>query len=453
MNLLAFVTSARNSAVTFVVLLLIVYGVAPLAIEQFTRDKNVWMELALMASVSGGAILIGSMLPIFDRQFDERQVRLRIDVKYLHITVWTLFALFALVTVMTAPAVPLFSALFETHTGTELDAQRGAFLKGRQGWEAALLYGSTLFTGTFLPYSLARMYFDRNKGRVPATVGFLVYAELFLQKALFIQVVTPIFYLFMQRKLGSVRGLVLLFAACIGLMYMNTVLARGVLPQTELEKMVAQREAAEQEEGRLQKQAENNTSALNRQEPSDIAEDNKRIDLIPPKFFSAKFLPLSSKEHVVWRLVAVPIFTAADAIRLFETKYQGALLMGATSTAIALATGTKRIAYEVEVFAFQWGQNDTAASNSVYFTEAFVNFGWAGLVVFSLVVGLAFRMFAKSSDEGFKAIWPLFAYNISQAGLIGTLLSNGYLLLFMIGLFVTFTTKETEALPEAAVRV
>ena len=83
----------------------------------------------------------------------------------------------------------------------------------------------------------------------------------------------------------------------------------------------------------------------------------------------------------------------------------------------------------------------TGSSNSVYFTEAFVNFGWIGLLVFGYVVGLLMRLFAMSRDEAFRALWPLFALGIYTSGLIGLLLSNGFVLLFALALFVKFRVR------------
>ena len=69
------------------------------------------------------------------------------------------------------------------------------------------------------------------------------------------------------------------------------------------------------------------------------------------------------------------------------------------------AFGLHRVEFERLVFAYEWGQNaaGTGSTNSVYVIEAFVNFGWAGVAIFSAVVGLMFRVFAQSEDEAFRA--------------------------------------------------
>jgi hypothetical protein len=135
--------------------------------------------------------------------------------------------------------------------------------------------------------------------------------------------------------------------------------------------------------------------------------------------------------------------TAADAIRVLQEQFSGQPLWGATSSFVASLFGMERIEFERLVFAAQWGQNatGTGSSNSVYITEAFINFGWSGVVIFSFLIGLMMRMFAVSRDEAFRALWPLFAFGVYTSGLIGLLLSNGFVLLFAIALFTRIRVR------------
>ena len=114
--------------------------------------------------------------------------------------------------------------------------------------------------------------------------------------------------------------------------------------------------------------------------------------------------------------------------------------MGATSTVIAGLTGKEKIQFERDVFAAQWGQNETGtgSSNSLYVTEAFVNFGHAGVVIFSVLVGLILRFFAQSKDEAFRSLWMLFALGVYTAPLTGMLFSNGFLVLMLISARIRF---------------
>ncbi len=131
-------------------------------------------------------------------------------------------------------------------------------------------------------------------------------------------------------------------------------------------------------------------------------------------FFSVSYAPQGGLQHLIWRSVAIPLVTAADAIRVLQEQFSGQPLWGATSSFVASLFGMERIEFERLVFAAQWGQNETGtgSSNSVYITEAFINFGWSGVVIFSFLIGLMMRMFAVSRDEAFRALWPLFAFGV-----------------------------------------
>jgi hypothetical protein len=151
-------------------------------------------------------------------------------------------------------------------------------------------------------------------------------------------------------------------------------------------------------------------------------------------FFSANYLPQSPLEYLVWRSVAIPIVTAADAIQLFYLQFDGEPLWGATSSLLSGIFGRERVEFERLVFAAQWGQNETGSgsANSVYITESFVNFGWAGVVAFSGLVGMILRMFTKSHDEAFRSLWFMFCFGVYTSGLIGQLFSNGFIIVFLL---------------------
>lgn len=72
-----------------------------------------------------------------------------------------------------------------------------------------------------------------------------------------------------------------------------------------------------------------------------------------------------------------------------------------------------------------------------------MNFGWAGVVGFSAVVGLLLRLFAQSKDEAFRALWLLFCVSLFAAGLLGIAFSNGFLLVFLLVIFTRIGATPT----------
>ena len=225
---LRFVTDPRYSAAWFVLALGTVYAVTPLLINLFV-DQNPYMwKIGLLSGVAAICVVIGFLIPVVDFQFGPNGWRLPISFGVLHGAIWVVFAIFLIVTLTTAESIPLLSALKGGHTSVELEAQRGAFLKMRTGWEAGLGYVSAVLATALLPYSLAALFVRRASGRFSALSLFLFYVESHLQKALFIQMVTPLFYLTAQRKIWNYYALVALVLGSAGLLYLNTVLARGV---------------------------------------------------------------------------------------------------------------------------------------------------------------------------------------------------------------------------------
>lgn len=430
-GILRFLTEPRYSGYFFAAALFLIYGAAPLAVYWLIDGNPYMLTLGTMTCVAAIMVVLGFHLAFFDRLIAEHRFRLSVPLPVFQIIVWGAFLAFFVVTVATADAVPLVSALTGTFSAEALDAQRGAFLKTREGWEASLPYVSGVFAGTLLPFALALLLLHKMRGRFLALASFCVYSLSFLQKALFIQVVTPPAYLAARRVIWNYLGLAALIAGSVGMLYLNTMLARGIQEPEMIEQIIAER-------AERQLELERGSGGSRKRNPAESG-------LFPPDFFSADFYPVSTAEHLVWRAVAVPIFTAADAIKVFDTKLEGRHLHGATSSFIAAIFRLPRVNYDAEVYASQWGAKAVGRANSVYITEAYVNFGWPGIIGFSLLVGLAFRVFARSRNEAVRSMWLLFAYNVIQASLIGTLLSSGFVLVFIFALFIRFTATDSEA--------
>lgn len=417
-KLIYFLTDARNSGYFFAAAVFLVYGLAPLAIHTFIQPNESMLWLSAMSCAAAVMIVAGFKLPLFDRLIRPHRWRIPVNERFFHASIWMLFLAFCVVTFATADNIPIISALKGGLSQEELDIQRGAFLKTREGWGSGLGYVSAVFVGTLLPYSLARLFWTKK-----SIVGFSglallsAYTLSYLQKALIIQAVAPLLYLSGRRLIWNYLGLSALIFGTLGIIYTNTVLSVGVKQEEKVQKKIEERSQVS------------------------LRPDSRWV-LVPPNFFSADFKHVSTKEYLVWRAVAVPIFTAADAVKVFHTKFDSKPLLGATSSPIAALFGMKRINYDAEVFAIQWGASDIGRSNSVYVTDGYVNFGWAGVVLFSLLVGLGFRIFAVSSDEALRSMWPLFAFNIFQGSLIGTLLSGGFALLFIIALFASLRMSD-----------
>ncbi|MBZ9782646.1 hypothetical protein K9857_13965 [Pseudomonas sp. REP124] len=397
-------TSTRIAVFLFVLAVSLVYMWLPLFVNFALLPSEYFLKLAFMTFFAIVSVLVGYSVPLFDSRFRPHAIRIRIPPNTVHFFVWFVFIFFLFITLYTAPAIPILSAISGADTD-ELSVQRGAFLKGREGAEVALIYVSTIFVSAFLPYSLARMFIDKHKYRYVFLLIFFGYSVSFLQKALFLNALLPLFYIASQRKKISFATAVILVVACAGVLYLVTLLAMGG---------TADSTAVTQSGG-----------------------------VSAPEFYSSKYLPSGAIDHLVWRIVAVPMFTAADTLVVLKQQFDDLPLLGATSTFFSALFSLDRVYLEKLVFEYEWGWNDTANSNAVFFTEGFANFGWLGVWLYSFFVGQTFRWFRKSEDDAFKALWLIYFLGLFTGGLIGTLLSNGYLLMFFANFFLSVRAKTT----------
>lgn len=399
-GLLARLTRAEAGPAYLAGAMLFGYCLLSLAVMSLLEAGEYFGELAAFCALSVACIWLGSSITLLDGIFEGQAHRLPLPASACVASVWTVFVAFALLAWATADRIPLLAALGGADPET-IAVLRELFLKGREGWQSSFVYINAILSGALIPYSIALMFLRRMPGRWLAFSFFLLFCISFVEKAFFLKAAFPLLYLVAQRRVRTPLSPNVLLWATAGLLLLVTVFSG----------------AGSAEEARSDE-----------------------------TFFSAAYVPQGPLGHIVWRSVAIPLVTAADAVRVLHEDFNGRVLWGATSSLLAALTGTERVEYERLVFAAQWGQNETGtgSSNSVFITEAYVNFGWGGVALFSLAVGLLMRLFARSRDDAFRALWMLFALGVYTSGFIGLLFSNGFVLLFAIGLFVRFTGPQDE---------
>jgi hypothetical protein len=383
-------TSAEKAASHFTLAFLLTYSVMPIVVAALLPIESYFGDLARIAAVGGVFVLLGSRCRWMDRAFTGRNPRISVDGRFLVYTVWSVFIVFVLMLWVTAPAVPAAAALAGADP-SQLAEMREMFLKARTGFEASFVYINSFITGALLPYCIAWMFVHSIRGRWSLVIFFFIYALSFIEKAFFLKAFFPLLFLFSQGFINSRLSLRSMAAIGIVLLSIVTLLSGS-----------------------------GNVGAEGSEE-----------------FFSVGFIPTTGVEHLLWRSVAIPMLTAADAFRVFYSEFGGTYLYGATSSVLAALTGVPRIEFERLVFAAQWGQNElgTGSANSTFVIEAFIDFGYLGVALFGWVIGLIFRSFNLTRDRAYQAMWMLFGFGIYNSGLIGIFLSNGFILLIMIGIF------------------
>lgn len=390
--------SPNNSLSVFGFALLMAYGVVPFFAWCVGSASDEYLVLAGLTCLALLAMCFGGNWAIFDHRIGTDSALVQVDGKCVVALIWCLFFVFGLYVIFTAPTVPLLSAL-QGVDAYSLSEERGAFLKGRQGIESALLYISTIMTSTLVPYSLLHAFAFGYRIRYIALALFIIYCLSFMQKALFLNALMPLIVLIAMKGYLSRRLVCFVaagtFVALLGLVAFSY-------------------------------------------------DGNKPETLVAGSYFSASYLPAGSLDYLVWRVFVVPIFTAADTLAVHREMFNSEHLFGATSSFFAFVCGFDRVNIERHVADYQFGgSSQIANSNAVFFIDGFVNFGWLGVFLYGLVAGQVFRLFRFSGDLAFRALWPIFAFQLFSGSLIGTVLSNGWGLLVLCALF--FKVSEWKA--------
>jgi hypothetical protein len=404
------------------------YGLFPAVVQAVWGIDVYYWKLATVATIAAASIVAGFHIPVFDHLL--QGVRpIVLPARPVAYGIWGAFTVLVLVILVTADGIPFISALAGASTAQDLVVQRQDFLAARQGWEAVLPYLNVMFMGSIIPYALGVLFVNQHALRWIVLPLIIAYSLLALEKILVVKVLAPLFILGLRRRAWNTAILVFMAVLTLGVFYLTTHLSRGeTLPK---DMAIAE--------------------AISKAAPAAQAPATSSV----VTYFSTAYQPGGAIDLLIWRSIAVPMFTAADALKVIDNELDNQLQFGATSTFLApiakIVTGRDKINFDAMVYTYQWGSH-LGRANSAYFNEARVNFGWPGVVGFSLIIGLCLRMFSRSPDPAFAALWPLFCWNVFQAGLIGTLLSNGFVLVFAFVLLFHVEETGAEASPNVALR-
>jgi len=383
----------RNYAFAYLLVFVIPYALVPylFAFQLYPEFVGVMINIASLSYL--GFLVSLFLSPSISIPFP----RLIIDYQKLLFLVFLVFLLVVFIIFFTAPRIPILESLRGANA-EDLAEHRESFLKARTGWESSLGYIVALITGAVMPYLIA-MSFEKNyRYRFVYALFFFLYCVSFLEKAFFLKLLIPLFFILYgkssNKKLFLLKGGAFLFS----LLAMMFILA-GV---------------------------NSNTAAASDEDA-----------------FSLLYTPTGVSEKIFWRAGVVPIITALDGIRVFVNDLNSQFLMGATSSVLAFFTGAERINFERLLFQSQFGGAETGSANQFYGIEAFINFGYPGVFLFAIMVGWIVRYAIKSGDKVLVAMMPLFFYYLYSAGLIGTIFSNGFLLLFLMTRFLSLNKNES----------
>lgn len=378
-------TSPGMAGVIFLACMLIAYVGGPLVMYRFTGNPYA-VDLAKVTLVGCAAFTAGWFIRIRARMYV-----LSVSCETLSLAVWLPFLAFACLVWLTAEKIPLVAAL-QGAPADQVAEWRERFLKAREGWQASFVYVNTFLTWALVPYTLALMFHLRSRLRWWCFVFFLVFCVSFMEKAFFLRAIIPMLFLAAQGRLRLPFRPGLLLALSFGLL-LGVSLAAG------------------------------------------MGDAGKAPGA---DYLSSGYNPTGGLDFLVWRSLVIPVITAMDWLRIFHENFGGRFFGGGTSTLLAPLFGVPHVEFERAVYAAQWGQNATGTgnANAVFLLEAFVNWGYTGVLAAGCAVGMLFRLIRDSTDCCFQSLWLLLLFALFVAGLIGILVSNGYLVLLALVFFV-----------------
>lgn len=305
--------------------------------------------------------------------------------------IFIIYIIIILIILFTATNIPIIESINGADQ-YDLILFREEFLKKREGWESYLGYAITLIDTTIFPYIIVNSFRINYKRKFLFLFIFIFYSICFLEKAYFLKIAIPLFFYFYfiskNKKTFLLWGGLVVFSL-ISIMFMLTKF---------------------------------DSTEFKRDEP----------------FFSILYTPSSITSAIVWRSTAVPVITAIEGLDLFAKDFNSELFYGSTSSFISFLFGFERSNFERILYFNQFGGEGTGNANQCYLIEAFINFGYLGVFLFSYLIGRFIKGIVASRDIAALCIVPLFFYNLFNAGLIGLLLGNGYLFFFLFIKFFKF---------------
>lgn len=151
----------------------------------------------------------------------------------------------------------------------------------------------------------------------------------------------------------------------------------------------------------------------------------------------------NAAQYLFNRLVWIPYVTAYDTILYWRETYPSIISFSVNRHLSALF-GMEYANLEKNVFRFQFGSGEetTGNSNALYIAEAYVGFGWAGVILFSMLIGIIFGGICKANMLPFISALPIMALGLISSSLISTLFSGGLAFFFIFALLFSIPVRK-----------
>ncbi|PJE43438.1 MAG: hypothetical protein CUR33_09180 [Pseudomonas sp.] len=332
-----------------------------------------------------------------------------------------------------ADTVPLFIALRGAGL-MDIAHSRSQFLAGLVGYESLLRYSAFMLGRSVMPLILVAAFMLKARFRYWLLVLLLVLSMLAMEKAAPIFVLLPLaFYYVMVCRWKAVFMTASIMLGCVLAL---AFLAGGGNSRSSVDSVSV---AATDDSSQVlivppgmpiqEAMGDPSRALLPYYLCKHFSDEQYQFD---PNKLSAKFTLLLNR--VGW----VPYITAYDWLEFQRIVLEDRLTLGRSISFVHLLFGEPKMQLEKMVYVYEYGASPggQGASNTVFFVDAKLAFGWVGVIVYCLV----FTFFAAcifTSGSQVLIVSSIVCFIIaSVSSLTATLLSGGLFIYFVLSLFL-----------------
>ncbi|MGE6991999.1 hypothetical protein ACQKIK_01095 [Pseudomonas sp. NPDC047961] len=354
---------------------------------------------------------------------------------------WVLLSLFALISYIItlayaswiADTVPLFVAL---KGGRLMDIahSRSQFLAGLVGYESLLRYSAFILGRSIMPLILVAAFTLRVRSRYWLLMLLLALSMLAMEKAAPIFVLLPLaFYYVMLRRWKAVVTTTSIMLGCIVIL---AFLAGGGNADSAADGTKA---AAVNDSAKVlivppgmpiqEAMGDPSRALLPYYLRKHFTEEQYQFD---PDKLSAKLTLLLNR--VGW----VPYITAYDWLEFQRIVLDNQLTLGRSISFVHLLFGEPKMELEKMIYVYEYGASPggEGASNTVFFVDAKLAFGWLGVIVYCLAFTFCAACIFTSGSQTLIVSSIVCFIVAAVSSLTATLLSGGLFIYLVLSLLL-----------------
>ncbi|WP_339560288.1 hypothetical protein [Pseudomonas sp. EA_65y_Pfl1_P113] len=336
-----------------------------------------------------------------------------------------------------ADAVPLMVAL-KGGTLMDIAQARGQFLAGLEGYESLVRYAVFILGRSVMPLVLVAAFVYGSRFRYVLLILLLAFSMLSLEKAAPVFIFLPcIFYFFILRRWVVAVGVIFLMIASIGIM---AILAMGGVGDAQMKNINAGAKDALSLQVSIPPgmPVQEAMGRPGRFFLPNMIQDQFGFGQVPVEASEASGKLFILLNRIVW----IPYITAYDWLGFHRKVLNEELTLGRSVSFIHLLYGEPKMLLEKMVYVYEFGPSPggAGASNTAFFVDAKLAFGWAGVLVYCLIFTFCAACIFSSGSQVLMVSSVVCFFVASVSSLTATLLSGG-LFIYVVLAFLLFDNR------------